>query len=51
MTTATVGVVLAIVGGLVIIKHAARKTNCVYYDFKDLPNELRNLIAAKREER
>jgi ESS family glutamate:Na+ symporter len=48
MTTATVGVVLAIVGGLFIIKHAARKKQTAFItDFKDLPNELRTGLLPK----
>lgn len=43
MTTATVGVILAIVGGLVFIKWAAKNKHTVFIsDFADLPNELRS---------
>jgi len=42
MTTATVGIVLAIVGGLVLIKRAAKKNETAYIkDFSELPNDLR----------
>lgn len=43
MTTATVGVILAIVGGLVFIKWAAKNKHTAFIsDFADLPNELRS---------
>ena len=43
MTTATVGVVCAIVGGLIMIKWAARhKQTAFITDFADLPDELRS---------
>lgn len=43
MTTATVGVILAIVGGLVFIKWAAKNKHTAFIsDFSDLPNELRS---------
>ena len=43
MTTATVGVVCAIVGGLMFIKWAAKNKHTAFIsDFKDLPDELRS---------
>ncbi|MBQ3522486.1 MAG: sodium:glutamate symporter [Bacteroidales bacterium] len=43
MTTATVGVVCAIIGGLIMIKWAARNKQTAFIaDFNDLPNELRS---------
>ena len=43
MTTATVGVILAIVGGLIFIKWAAKNKHTAFIsDFADLPNELRS---------
>ncbi|MCL1973598.1 MAG: sodium:glutamate symporter [Bacteroidetes bacterium] len=43
MTTATVGVIAAILGGLILIKWAARKKHTQFIaDFKDLPPELRS---------
>ncbi len=43
MTTATVGVICAIIGGLMFIKRAARmKQTAFIADFNDLPNELRS---------
>lgn len=52
MTTATIGVILAIVGGLLFIKMAAKNKQTSYIsDFGDLPNELRNgLIPAEKRE-
>ena len=52
MTTATIGVILAIVGGLLFIKIAAKNEQTSYIsDFGDLPNELRNgLIPAEKRE-
>ena len=52
MTTATIGVILAIVGGLLFIKIAAKNKQTSYIsDFGDLPNELRNgLISADKRE-
>ena len=42
MTTATVGIISAILGGLILIKWAARKKYTEFIsDFKDLPAELR----------
>ncbi len=52
MTTATVGVVVAIVGGLIMVKWAARNNHTKFIaDFNDLPNELRSglIPASKRE--
>lgn len=43
MTTATVGVICSIIGGLIMIKWAARhKQTAFISDFKDLPAELRS---------
>ena len=50
MTTATVGVIAAIVGGLIIIKDAAKHKYTNYIsDFKDLPNELRSGLLPKEK--
>ncbi len=50
MTTATVGIILAIIGGLVIVKIAARKKYTSFIsDFSDLPNELRNGLVPKEK--
>ena len=52
MTTATIGVILAIIGGLLFIKIAARNKQTSYIsDFGDLPDELRSglLPEEKRE--
>ncbi len=52
MTTATVGVISAIVGGLIMVKWAAaRKQTEFIADFEDLPTELRSglLPESKRE--
>lgn len=50
MTTATVGVILAIIGGLVVIKWAARHKQTEYIsDFSDLPNELRTGLIPKEK--
>lgn len=50
MTTATVGVIAAIIGGLFIIKIAARKKQTKYIsDFKDLPPELRTGLLPKEK--
>lgn len=52
MTTATVGVVCAIIGGLMMIKWAAKHRETAFItDFKDLPDELRSglLPEEKRE--
>lgn len=52
MTTATVGVILAIVGGLVFIKWAAKNKHTAFIsDFSDLPGELRSgLIPQEKRE-
>lgn len=52
MTTATVGVICAIIGGLIMIKWAARNKQTQFIqDFKDLPSELRSgLIPAEKQE-
>lgn len=43
MTTATVGVICAIIGGLIMIKWAAKNKQTEFItDFADLPNELRS---------
>jgi Na+/glutamate symporter len=43
MTTATVGIIFAIIGGLIIVKIAARKKQTSFIaDFNELPNELRS---------
>ncbi|WP_459189629.1 sodium/glutamate symporter [Parabacteroides sp. APC149_11_2_Y6] len=52
MTTATVGIICAIIGGLIMIKWAARhKQTSFISDFDDLPDELRSglLPENKRE--
>lgn len=52
MTTATIGVILAIIGGLIFIKMAAKNKQTSYIsDFGDLPDELRSglLPEEKRE--
>lgn len=52
MTTATVGVVCAIIGGLIMIKWAARRGQTAFIaDFSDLPDELRSGLvpAGKRD--
>lgn len=52
MTTATVGIICAIIGGLIMIKWAARhKQTSFISDFDDLPDELRSglLPESKRE--
>lgn len=52
MTTATVGVICAIIGGLIMIKWAAKNKQTAFItDFKDLPDELRSglLPEEKRE--
>ncbi len=52
MTTATVGVVCAIIGGLMFIKWAARNKHTAFIsDFSDLPTELRTgLIPREKRE-
>ncbi len=48
MTTATVGVVMAIIAGLVIIKWGARHKHTAFIaDFKDLPQQLRTGLIPK----
>ncbi len=48
MTTATVGVVVAIIGGLFIIKWGTRSKQTEYItDFNELPNELRTGLIPK----
>ena len=43
MTTATMGVICAIIGGLIMIKWAAKNKQTAFIaDFADLPNELRS---------
>ena len=50
MTTATVGVIMAIIFGLVIIKWGARKKQTAFIaDFKDLPPELRSGLLPKEK--
>lgn len=50
MTTATVGVVCAIIGGLIFIKWAARNKHTAFIsDFNDLPNELRSGLLPKEK--
>ncbi|CAK7083090.1 MAG: hypothetical protein PARBA_03636 [Parabacteroides sp.] len=52
MTTATIGIISAIIGGLIMIKWAARhKQTSFISDFDDLPDELRSglLPESKRE--
>lgn len=52
MTTATIGVIFAILGGLVMIKWAAKNNQTSFIkDFGDLPNELRSglMPEGKRE--
>ena len=52
MTTATVGVICAIIGGLVMIKWAAKNKQTAFIsDFADLPNELRSgLVPEEKRE-
>ncbi|MBQ0024517.1 MAG: sodium:glutamate symporter [Bacteroidales bacterium] len=52
MTTATIGVILAVLGGLLFIKMAARRGDTSYIsDFCDLPSELRSgLLPEDRRE-
>ncbi len=48
MTTATVGVVCAIIGGLIFIKWAAKNKQTAFIaDFNDLPDELRSGLLPK----
>ncbi len=50
MMTATIGIIVAIIGGLFFIKWAARNKQTAFIaDFNDLPNELRNgLVPAQK---
>lgn len=52
MTTATVGVVWAIIGGLLMVKWAAKKKQTAFIsDFNDLPEELRSgLLPEQKQE-
>ena len=52
MTTATVGVICAIIGGLVMIKWAAKNKQTAFIaDFADLPDELRSgLVPEEKRE-
>lgn len=52
MTTATVGVIMAIIGGLVMIKWAAKNKQTAFIsDFGDLPDELRSgLVPEEKRE-
>ena len=52
MTTATMGVIFAIIGGLVMIKWAAKNKQTAFIaDFADLPNELRSgLVPEEKRE-
>ena len=52
MTTATVGVIFAIIGGLIMIKWAAKNKQTAFIaDFADLPNELRSgLVPQEKRE-
>ena len=52
MTTATMGVICSIIGGLVMIKWAAKNKQTAFIaDFADLPNELRSgLIPEEKRE-
>ena len=50
MTTATVGVVCAIIGGLMFIKWAAKNKHTAFIsDFNDLPDELRSGLLPKEK--
>lgn len=50
MTTATVGIIFAIVGGLFMIKWAARRKYTAFIaDFRDLPDELRSGLLPKEK--
>lgn len=52
MTTATVGIIFAIIGGLFMVKWAARRKYTEFIaDFKDLPDELRSgLVPRERRD-
>lgn len=48
MTTATTGIILAIIGGLVLVKIAARRGETAFIkDFSELPDELRTGLIPK----
>ncbi|PKP35182.1 MAG: sodium:glutamate symporter [Bacteroidetes bacterium HGW-Bacteroidetes-17] len=50
MTTATVGIILAIVGGLVLVKRAAKKGDTEFIkDFSELPDDLRTGLIPKEK--
>lgn len=50
MTTATIGVVWAIIGGLFMIKWATRHNHTAFVtDFKDLPSEMRSGLVPKHK--
>ena len=50
MTTATLGVVFAIIGGLFMIKWAAKQRHTAFVtDFKDLPDEMRRGLIPKEK--
>lgn len=50
MTTATIGVVCAIIGGLFMIKWAAKHNHTSFVtDFKDLPSEMRSGLVPKHK--
>ena len=50
MTTATVGVVVAIVGGLILVKRAAKRGDTKFIsDFNELPNEMRSGLLPKEK--
>lgn len=49
-TAATIGMVVAIVGGMLIIKHGAERDEAKYITgFKDLPNELRTGLVPRHK--
>lgn len=50
MTTATIGIILAIVGGLIIVKFAAKNGQTKFIkDFSDMPTELRTGLVPKEK--
>jgi len=50
MTTATVGVVMAIIFGLIFVKMAAKKNETLFIkDFSELPNDLRTGLTPKEK--
>ena len=50
MTTATVGIILAIVGGLVLVKRAAKRGDTEFIkDFSELPDDLRTGLIPKEK--